>query len=102
LIYSWGLVGISRLSNSPFFLMTPLLLAVWVVLIFMTLQGKNWARIGVAILIAWSAITLLTSLRFLGRPGLHYGTFGLPWLTFALRIYAGYLLFKPESTAWFR
>lgn len=100
-LYGWVLVGVARIFRAPFLMLSPILIVVWIVLIMAMLQRKNWARIGIAIGIGWSAISLLTSLRFLGHAGVQYMTFIVPWLSFALRAYAGYLLFKPESSTWF-
>ena len=83
------------------FVPSALILVIWIVVILQMLEGKSWARIGVMVGIVWSAVVVLTTLRFL-RYGVQFGTLGLSWISFALRLYAGYLLFRPENNAWFR
>jgi hypothetical protein len=99
-LYVWTFLARSRipiLSFVPSLLITVL----WVVVITQMLQGKSWARIAVVLGIAWSAFVVLTSLRILRYGGPQFGALGLSWISFALRLYAGYLLFRPESNAWF-
>jgi predicted RND superfamily exporter protein len=83
-------------------LVAPVLLSVWIVLIVLALQGKNWARILLAIGIASSALSAVITLRYLSYSGVHYGTFAVSWIFCLLRIGAGYLLFTPASNAWFQ
>jgi hypothetical protein len=103
LYYTWALIGRGRVSVVWTFLFTPVLLSLWIVLIVLALQGKNWARIVLAIGIAWSVLTAISTLRFLSYAGgLPYGVFAPSWISGLLRICAGYLLFTPASNAWFR
>jgi hypothetical protein len=71
----------------------------WIVLTILVWQRQAWARIAILLLLAWSLMNLmLTGLRF------STAIFALvvPLLIDALRIAAAFLLFKPESNAWFK
>jgi hypothetical protein len=100
-IYAYTIVARSSLPMVGRFVPSALILVIWIVVILQMLEGKSWARIGVMVGIVWSAVVVLTTLRFL-RYGVQFGTLGLSWISFALRLYAGYLLFRPENNAWFR
>jgi hypothetical protein len=100
-LYVWTLVARSRVPILSF-VPSQLITVVWIVVITQMLQGKNWARIAVVLGIAWSAFVVLTSLRILRCGAPQFGALGLSWISFALRLYAGYLLFRPESNSWFR
>ena len=100
-IYAYAIVARSSLPMVGRFVPSALILVIWIVVILQMLEGKSWARIGVMVGIVWSAVVVLTTLRFL-RYGVQFGTLGLSWISFALRLYAGYLLFRPENNAWFR
>ena len=100
-VYAWTMVARSRMPMVGTFVPSALILVIWVVVILQMLQGKNWARFAVIVGIAWSAFVVLTTLRFL-RYGMQFGTLGLSWISFGMRLYAGYLLFRPDSKGWFR
>jgi hypothetical protein len=102
LFYTWALIGRGRFPFVRTMLVTPVLLSIWIVLIVLALQRKNWARIVLTIGIASSALSALATLRFLSYPGIHYATFAVSWIVCLLRISAGYLLFTPASNAWFQ
>jgi hypothetical protein len=71
----------------------------WVVLTILVWQRQAWARIAILLLLAWSLGNLvLTSLRF----SVAVFALAIPFLIDALRIGAAFLLFKPESNAWFK
>jgi len=99
-LYAWTYVARSRFPVGSF-VPSALILALWVFLILQMQQGKNWARFGVVLGIAWSAFVVLTTLRFL-RYGAQFGAMGFSWVSFGMRLWAGYLLFRPESNAWFK
>ena len=102
LVISLSRIGLTRLLSIPTLLLSPILLAAWVMLIVLAMQGTNWARIGIAILVGWSAINVLLGLRILRYPHVPFDVLALPWLSFALRACGGYLLFTRESDDWFR
>jgi hypothetical protein len=101
---------ISMLSLAPallrlppmFLVRTVTLLAAWIVLTILIWQRQAWARIAILVLIVWAVGNLLiTSLR-IGESGTLAFSLAFPLLIDALRIAAAYLLFKPESSTWFK
>ncbi|HLJ45682.1 MAG TPA: hypothetical protein VKU01_06730 [Bryobacteraceae bacterium] len=103
LTFGWMRVGVMRMLSNPTAWVTPFAIILWLILIPMAMQGKNWARIGIVVLVLWSAVTLGISTIMLSRyPTIRFTSLFVPWITFLMRIYAGYLLFTPESNAWFR
>ena len=71
----------------------------WVALTILVWQRQSWARIAILLLLAWSLVNLmLTGLRI--RAAIF--VLVVPLLIDALRIGAAFLLFKPESNAWFK
>jgi hypothetical protein len=71
----------------------------WVGLTILVWQRQGWARIAILLLLAWSLANLmLTTLRF----SVAVFALAMPFLMDALRIGAAFLLFKPESNAWFK
>jgi hypothetical protein len=90
----------SRVSNLPRLLAPSLLIAaVWVLAIVFTARRTNIARILVFLLVAYSAFNLLIRLRLFvvqANPGAL-----VAFLELGLRIYAVYLLLRPESNQWF-
>ena len=90
-----------RLPSVPLFLAPILLITVvWVLAIVFTVRRSNMARILVFLLVAYSAFNLLFRLWLFvvqANPGAL-----VAFLELGLRIYAVYLLLRPESNAWFR
>jgi hypothetical protein len=82
---------------------------VWIVLVILLWQRRAWVRIAILLLIAWNigniALTLVRLSQLPRPPGT---SVSLDWSIFVtvaldgLRIYAAYLTFKPESTAWLK
>ncbi len=99
-LYSFFFVGFNRLLSAPTFFLTPFLVILWVVFTIFILQRKNWARIGIAILLLWSATLVMSTVLILSH-GARFSSLALPWIVFLLRIAACYLLFTPASNAWF-
>jgi hypothetical protein len=99
-LYAITSIGRARFATFSF-VPSILILVIWIFLILQMLEGKNWARIGVVLGIAWAALVALTTLRVL-RYGMRIDTLGFAWVSLAMRICAGYLLFRPDSSAWFR
>jgi hypothetical protein len=73
----------------------------WIVLTILVWQRQGWARIVILLFIAWSVGNLLISMLRIGASGILF-TLVFALLVDALRGYAAYLLFKPESNAWFK
>ncbi|MEO8028786.1 MAG: hypothetical protein ABI823_20060 [Bryobacteraceae bacterium] len=76
----------------------------WIGLAYFVWQGQNWARIGVAILVAWTVVMFLLSMtRFFGVLG-GSATISLAVSVgvAAVRVFGVYLLFQPQSNGWFR
>ena len=90
----------SRLPSVPLFLAPILLLTVvWVLAVVFTARRSNMARILVFLLVAYSAFNLLIRFRLFvvqANPGAL-----IAFLELGLRIYAVYLLLRPESNQWF-
>lgn len=89
-----------RVPSLPLFL-APILLVtvVWVLAILFIARRSNISRILVFLLVAYSAFTLLIRLRLFivqANPGALVAL-----LELGLRIYAVYLLLRPESNQWF-
>jgi hypothetical protein len=99
-LYSFLFVGFNRLLSAPTFFLTPFLLILWVVFTICVLQRQNWARIGIAILLLWSATLVMSTVMILSH-GARLSSLALPWIVFFLRLAACYLLFTPASNAWF-
>jgi hypothetical protein len=63
---------------------------------------QNWARFAVVVFLVWAIGNLsFTILRYAGSSAISL-TLAIPLLTDAIRVWAAVLLFKPESTAWFK
>ena len=97
-LYSFAF-GMGRSVSLPM-LFTPLIPILWLVFAIFVLQRQNWARIGIVILLVWSATLVVNTVLILSR-GRVYGSLALPWIGFFLRLAACYLLFTPASNAWF-
>jgi hypothetical protein len=89
-----------RLPSLPRFLAPiGLMTLLWVLAIIFAGQRSNPARIVIFLLVAYSAFILLIRLRLFimhANPGAL-----IAFLELALRLYAVYLLLRPESNAWF-
>ncbi len=99
-----GLLMMAGMGRLPvaFFLRTLGLWILEIVLIVCIWQRQAWARIAIALLLAWSICNLmLTVLRVGGSIGL-ISNLVVPFLVDAARLCAVYLLFRPTSNAWFK
>jgi hypothetical protein len=74
----------------------------WMVLPICVWARQNWARFAVVVFLVWAIGNLaFTLLRYAGSSAISL-TLAIPLLTDAIRVWAAVLLFKPESTAWFK
>jgi hypothetical protein len=74
----------------------------WMVLPICIWARQNWARFAVVVFLVWAIGNLaFTIYRYAGSSTIAL-TLAMPLLTDALRVWAAVLLFKPESTAWFK
>jgi hypothetical protein len=74
----------------------------WMVLPICIWARQNWARFALVVLLVWAIGNLaFTILRYAGSSAISL-TLAMPLLTDAIRVWAAVLLFKPESTAWFK
>lgn len=89
-----GAIGISALGFVVWILNILCVIFLW--------KRQNWARILVVVLIVWSVGNLALSLLRLGGLGILNWSFTVPLAIDALRLCAIYLLFRPESNAWFK
>jgi hypothetical protein len=76
-------------------------LIVWIVLLILFWQRQGWTRIGIALLILWNVGNLAFTLLRISALRLSAAYTAIV-LIGALRLVAGYMMFKPESNAWFK
>jgi hypothetical protein len=89
-------------SISPFLMIRSLgLAALGVVLVLCIWQRQNWARMVLLLFVAWNVGNLVVSLLLLRANPLAW-SFDFAIGEAILRVFAAYLLFKPESNAWFK
>ena len=94
LIFIWG-----RVSPGAFAAPILLFMALWILGITFAMRRSNPARILIFLLVAYSAFNILIRFRSYvahANPGALVSV-----LELALRMYAVYLLLRPESSAWF-
>jgi hypothetical protein len=84
-----------------YLIQTAVFAILWIVCIAFIWQRQNWARIGVLLLTLWSAANIMDNLTRIGPSGAALAALIFPLVAIALRLGALYLLFKPESRAWF-
>ena len=65
-------------------------------------QRQAWARIATVLLLVWGIANLLISIPRIGGSVAFAPSLFVPILVDVLRVCAVYLLFKPESNAWYR
>jgi hypothetical protein len=75
---------------------------VWIVLVLLLWQRQSWVRIAILLLIAWNIGNLLITILRVGGSFTASWSFGAAIAMDGMRLYAAYLTFRPESTAWFR
>jgi hypothetical protein len=74
----------------------------WIVLVLFLWQRQGWARIVILLLLAWNVVNLLLSILRIAASGTAVWGFAIALAAAALRVYAAYLMFRPESNAWFK
>jgi hypothetical protein len=75
-------------------------LLVWLVAVVLTLRRSNPARVVLLVLVAYS---VFNTLRNASAYFVHMEFSSAMWLVeVAVRLWASYLLLRPESNAWFR
>jgi hypothetical protein len=65
-------------------------------------QRQAWARIATVLLLVWGIANLLISILRIGGSVAFASSLFVPLLVNGLRVWAVYLLFKPESNTWLR
>lgn len=74
----------------------------WILFVLGLWQRQNWARFAILVFIAWGLGTLgLSMMRVVSSGGAAFG-FAIPLSMAAARLVAAYLMFRPESNAWFK
>jgi hypothetical protein len=73
-----------------------------IVLLVCIWQRQAWARIGLALALVWAIGNLLITILRVGGSVAFASTFLVSILVAGLRVWALYLLFKPESNRWYR
>jgi len=101
MVVSLASVGSRAMSVIPNFLLGLVLTILWIVFLIMAYQGKSWARVGMAVLMVFSLTLVFSTFMFLQR-GFPMTGLALPWIAFLLRVAGVYLLFTPQSSAWYR
>lgn len=92
---------ISRLPGL-FLLRTFGFFVIAIVLIVCLWQRQGWARIAMALFVLWGVANLAISIMWTSRSVGIAPSFLVAGLADVLRLCALYLLFKPESNAWYR
>ena len=101
MVISLASIGSRAVTVLPSFLLGIVLTILWIVFIMMAYQGKSWARVGMLILMVFS-LTLVYSTIMVLQRGYPMTGLALPWIAFLLRLAGVYLLFTPQSGAWYR
>jgi hypothetical protein len=73
----------------------------WILFMIGLWQRQSWARFGVLALTAWGLGSMAISMMRIASS-LALFAFAVPILVAALHLFAAYLVFRPESNAWFR
>jgi len=74
----------------------------WILFVVGLWQRQNWARFALLVFIAWGLGTLaLNIMRVASSSGAVFA-FAIPLSMAALRLVAAYLMFRPDSNAWFK
>jgi hypothetical protein len=94
---------IRRAVASPVFLTRSVGLTILMILLVIGLwQRQGWARIAILVLIVWGIGNLAFSMIRVAASNVAVWTFAIPLAIAALRLCAVYLMFRPESNAWFK
>jgi len=99
LSFSGTLLSVGLTSRLPtFFLLRSFgLLLLWIVLIGCVWKRQGWARIGILLLLIWGVANLLMRMQHVVAGS----AIVIPVVLDVMRAYAVFVLFKPESNAWF-
>jgi hypothetical protein len=100
---SWMTIGFGRMARIPTLWIAPIILALWVVTVVLLWKGQNLGRVLYVIGTSYNVIGVLMSATFLIAAGSRRS--GMAFLSFidlGLRLYAGFLLFQRDSSAWFK
>jgi|ERR1700722_4836241 hypothetical protein len=90
-------------AASPVFLTRSIGLTLLLILLVIALwQRQGWARIAILVLIVWGLGTLMFSVIRFAASSIAVWTFAIPLAIAAMRLGAVYLMFRPESNAWFK
>jgi hypothetical protein len=73
-----------------------------IVLLVCIWQRQAWARIGLALALVWAIGNLSITILRIGGSVAFASTFLVSILVAGLRVWALYLLFRPESNGWYR
>lgn len=99
---SWAIVGVARMASLYTAWLALIVLGLWAVTVLLTWTGNPAARILVMVGISWTLINLLMRLA-VTISAVRGSVLGqLYWLTLGLRLVACYLLFRKDSTVWFK
>jgi hypothetical protein len=90
------------LQSLAFLIPTVAILVVWIALVACIWQRQGWARFAILLLLAWNILNMILSLLRIAASGRAVWGFAVALALSVLRMYAVYLLFKPESNAWFK
>jgi hypothetical protein len=77
-------------------------LILWIVLMICVWQRQAWARIAIALLLFWGITNLMTTGLRMGGSMASAASLAFPLLIAIMRACAVYLLFRPDSNAWFK
>lgn len=108
LLLTWvfGLVSLAtvimRLGARISLTQSVLFSLLWILIIIMIWQRQNWARIAALVLLLVNIATLAFTLVRIAGSNVAWLGFAFPVGIDLLRIFAVYLLFRPQSTAWFK
>jgi hypothetical protein len=100
-ILSLARAGSNSTALIASFLFGFVVMFLWIVFTILAYQGKSWARIGMAVLLIFSVTLVFSTVTFLQR-GFPMTALALPWMSFLLRLAGVYMLFTPQSSAWYR
>ena len=103
-LFGYVTIGIGRmLSFSPFtIVLTLFFLGAWIMVVVLVFQRQGLAGFLAAGLLIWAVGNLFLAFSRLHWGGMFQGTMILTWALVAARAVAVFLLFTPESRAWFQ
>lgn len=74
----------------------------WILFVVGLWQRQNWARFAVLVLVAWGLGNLALSMIRLSSSTFAVFAFAIPIVVAGLHLLAAYLIFRPDSNAWFK